>query len=284
MRSLVLSALLATPFAASAVAPAEIQAPVLVTRIDCHVVIGKDGRVADYQPRTELAAPVADRVRDMVKALRFEPVEVDGRVVEAETDMRVAVTAVALGGGGLQLALDNVSFPKANLPPAAMKPIGGGRGVHVRFPTEALYTGASADLLAVLRFGPDGRVVDAAIEQSALLRSKAPPAEAARTLSLFEKSTLQMLRKWKVDPALMPADSRVGDGYVSYVPVSYRIDAPETKPGDWTLETRTARRVPAWMTVVDRAPQPGVADLAEGEMAGVNTRFRLAVPLGAAGS
>ena len=291
MRPLLLAGLLALPFAASAVAPTEIQAPVLVTRVDCHIVIDKTGRIADYQLKSSLAAPLAERVRGMVAALRFEPVEVDGRVVNAETDMRVAITAEKLADGGLRLALDNVSFPDATKMPTAES----GKSPFVqkpgpRYPREALVVGANADLLAVLHFGPDGTVVDAAIEQSALVHARARPAEAAAVLTLFERSTLQSLRQWKVDPATMPADSRLGNGFVGYVPVQFRVSEgrkdppPETKPGDWTMETRSTRRVPAWITVIDQAPQPGVADLADGEMAGLNTRFRLATPLDAAGS
>lgn len=291
MRPILLAALLAVPFAASAVSSADIQAPVLITRIDCRIVIDTTGRVAEYRPKTTLPAPLGDRVRDMVMAVRFQPVEIDGRVVNAETDMRVAITAAETSDGGLKLALDNLSFPNAlkmpsgagGKPPLAQK-------FSVDFPEAALRTGANADLLAVLHFGPDGRVVDAAIEQSALVRTRARPADAAAVLSAFEKATLKALRRWRADPEAMPADSRVGDGFVSYIPVSFRIGAgPESmpadaKPGEWMLETRSTRRVPTWMTVVEHAPQPGVADLADGEMAGINTRFRLAAPLDAAGS
>lgn len=291
MRTLLLATLLALPFRASAVAPSDIQAPVLVTRVDCRIVIDRTGRVTDYRPRTVLDAPLAERVRGMVAALRFEPVEVDGRIVNAETDMRVAITATKLDDGGLRLALDNLSFPDAMKVPAekpGQQPI-----LHrsaPRFPREALRVGANADLLAVLRFGADGGVLDVAVEQSALVHVRARPADAAAVLTLFEKATLQALRQWRVDPAAMPADSRVGDGFISYIPVKFRLgerrnEMPaETRPGEWTLETRSARRVPGWMTVAGQAPQPGVADLAEGEMAGINTRFRLAAPLDAAGS
>jgi hypothetical protein len=291
MHRLLTALLFAVPFAASAVAPSDIQAPVLITRIDCHIVIDKAGHIADYQSKTPLAAPLAERVRDMVMAVRFEPVEVDGRIVNAETDMRVAITAERLDDGGLKLALDNVSFPQAKRVPKLLpdQPTATHK-VTPRFPSEALRLGANADLLAVVRFGPDGNVVDAAVEQAALVHARARPADAAPVLTLFERATLQALRQWKVDPAGMPADSRVANGFVAYIPVTFRLGGrngempAETKPGEWSLETRTTRRVPAWVTVAGQAPQPGVADLADGEMAGLNTRFRLAAPLDAAGS
>jgi hypothetical protein len=291
MRPLLIAALLASSSTASAgLVPADIEAPVLVTRIDCHVVIDKTGRVAEYTPRTELAPPLAEHVREMVKAVRFFPVEVDGRIVNAETDMRVAITAVKLDDGGLRLALDNLSFPKAEAAPkSAFNEAHGARKLPPMYPREALRMSANADVLAVLHFGPDGSVTDAAVQQSALVHARARPADAARVLALFEKSTLQALRQWKVDPAGMPEDSRVGDGFVSYIPVVYRVveghgEPKETKPGDWTLETRTTRRVPAWVPAAEHAPQPGVSDLADGEMGSANQRFRLAEPLAAAGS
>jgi hypothetical protein len=292
MRTFLLAALLAVAPAASAtLAPSDIEAPVLVTRIDCHVVIDKAGRIAEYTSSTSLPAPLAERVRDMVMAVRFVPVEVDGTIVNAATDMRVALTATTLDDGGIRIALDNLSFPKAEAAPkAAFNEAHGARRLPPLYPREALRVGANADVLAVLRFGPDGSVTDAAVQQSALVHTRARPADAARVLALFEKSTLQVLRQWKVDPAGMPEDSRVGDGFVSYIPVSYRLvdrgrQAPvETRPGDWTLETRTTRRVPAWVPVAEHAPQPGVSDLADGEMGSANRRFRLAEPLAAVGS
>jgi hypothetical protein len=291
MRVFLLAALLATaPVASAALAPSDIEAPVLVTRVDCHVVIDKTGRIAEYTSGTALPAPLAERVREMVMAVRFVPVEVDGKIVNAATDMRVSLTATALDDGGIRMALDNLSFPKAEAAPkAAFNEAHGGRKLPPMYPREALRVGANADVLAVLHFGPDGSVIDAAVQQSALVHTRARPADAARVLALFEKSTLQVLRQWKVDPAGMPEDSRVGDGFVSYIPVSYRLvnrdKAPvETRPGDWTLETRTTRRVPAWVPGADHAPQPGVSDLADGEMGSANRRFRLAEPLAAAGS
>lgn len=292
MRLPLLVALLTTASTASAaLAPADIEAPVLVTRVDAHIVIDKSGRIAEYTPRTELPAPLAEHVRDMVMAVQFFPVEVDGRVVNAETDMRVAIAANRLDDGSMRLVLDNVSFPKTQaVPKAAFNETRGAHKVPPMYPRDALRLGANADVLAVLHFGADGSVTDAAVQQSALVHARARPGDAAHVLALFEKSTLQSLRQWKVDPAGMPEDSRSGDGFVAYIPVTYRVsngrneEPKETKPGDWTLETRTVRRVPAWVPVAEHAPQPGVSDFADGEMGSANRLYRLAAPLAAAGS
>jgi hypothetical protein len=292
LHPILLAALLAaSPIASAGLTPADIQAPVLVTRVDCRIVIDRTGRIVDYRPRSALPAPLAERVRDMVMAVRFVPVEVDGKIVNAETDMRVSVTAEPLDDGGLRLALDNVTFPgeKTAGGPNAFDAARGGHKASPVYPREALMIGADADVLAVLRFGPDGRVVDAAVQQSALVHARARPADAARVLALFERATLAGLRQWRVDPAAMPQDSRSGDGFVGFIPVNYRTTnartpPPEPRPGDWTLETRTAKRVPAWVPTADQAPQPGVADLADGEIGASNRRFRLAAPLVAAGT
>jgi len=286
MRALRLARMSMTPSAASALVATDIQAPVLVTRVDCHIVIDTDGRIARHESNAPLPAPRADRVRDLVLAKRFVPVEVDGRIVNAGTDMRVAITATKLDDGGMRLALENVSFPD----PAAPTSTATAAAVHKVppvFPRDALQARADADVLAVVRIGTDGRVRDVAIQQSALVHARARPADAAGVLGLFEKATEQALRQWRWEPSRMPASSRVGDGFVGYVPATFRIDRPHeamptpAAPGEWTLETRTARRVPEWLRVNAQAPQPDAADLADGELAGVNMRFRLAGPLGA---
>ena len=286
MRPLLLAALLAAvPASAVALVPSDIEAPILVNRVDCHIVIDTTGRIVEYTPRTELRAEVAERVRELVLSLRFEPVEVDGRIVNAATDMRVSVAATKLDDGRMRLAVDNLTFPNAQpTAHAAFEASRGGHRVTPMYPREALYWGANADVLAVLHFGADGRVIDAAVQQSALVHGRARPADTARVLAVFERATLQALRQWKVDPASMPAESRVGDGFIGYIPVNFRLagrhdDAPAIVPGAWTLETRTTKRVPAWVPVAEHAPQPGVSDLADGEMGSANRRFRLAEPL-----
>lgn len=289
MRSLLLTGLLAAlPAVAAppALTASQIEAaPVYVTRVDGRIVIDTAGRVVRYEPRTALPPPFAERVDTLVRGLRFEPVEVDGRIVNAETDMRVALVAKQLDDGGLQLAIDNVTFPLADAEQRAL-PSGGRlvrRGVPA-YPREALRLGANADLLVAMHFDADGKLKDAAVQQSALVRARGPAREVASVLNLFERAVVQGVKQWAVDPASMPADSRVPDGYVAYVHFSYTVsDSPrppaDPRPGEWTLQTRTVKRVPAWVPALAGAPQPGVADLADGEMGWANRRFRLARPV-----
>ncbi|WP_166636923.1 energy transducer TonB [Cognatilysobacter terrigena] len=263
--------------------------PILVTRIDCRIVIDKQGRVAEYTPKTELPALLAERVGEMVKSVRFEPVEVDGKIVNAETTMRVAVSAKKLDDGSMRLAIDNLTFPpekKESAAPAGQPTVI--KRAPIRYPKEALRYELDADVLVALLIGPDGRVRDAAVQQSALVHRTGNPREVAKALQIFEKAALQVLRQWETTPfALsdMPAHERVADGYIAYVPVQFRIDRPMKGGidgvGQWTLETRTVKRVPAWAPVDAKAPQPSASDLAQGEEGGVNTRYRLAVPLAA---
>lgn len=294
----VLAALLAlAPLSArAALAASDIEDPLLVTRVDCTIVIDREGKVAEYTPHTELPAPIAERVRDMVRAVRFMPVEEQGRIVNAQVDMRVVVTATKLDDGGMRLAIENLVFPDEQKDPDK---VGGAaktsaqarvdRKTPLQYPRGALMAGGQADQLAVLRFGPDGKVADIAIEQSALVHGRASKRDAARLLDQFEAATLAGLRGWTVDPATIPAAELVDGGFIAYVPVKWRLgvngDPPaEEKPGAWSLETRTRRRVPAWRPVVDGAPQPGVADLGTGEIGTLNHRYRLAKPLDASGS
>lgn len=262
--------------------------PILVTRIDCRIVIDKQGHVAVYTPKTELPAVIAERVAQMVKSVRFEPVEVDGRIVNAETTMRVAVSAKKLDDGSMQLAIDNLTFPpeKTGAVPAGQPAVV--KRAPVRYPEEALRYQLDADVLVALLIGPDGQVREAAVQQSALVHRAGNPREVAKALQMFEKASLQAIRQWRTTPFVasdMPEHARAGDGYIAYVPVQFRMGNPSKGETDgvgrWTLETRTVKRVPTWVPVDAKAPQPGASDLAQGEESGVNTRYRLAVPLAA---
>lgn len=287
-RALILSLLLAVPLSAAAVAPEQVQTPVLVTRIEGRVLIDRTGRVAEYTPRTKLEPVLASTLVALVKTVRFEPVEVDGRIVNAEAEMRVSFAAQPTPDGGMKFALDNLVFPdeatSATVPRGTLPHGPVVKRVGPVYPRDALPMQANVDVLAVLRIAPDGSVRDVAIQQSALLHAKSPPRVAARLLGSFERSSVAALRQWRVDPSAMPVDApRAGADWVALVPVYFRIDGVPTTlaPGQWTLETRTAKRVPEWVPTQDGAPQPGASDLADGELGAPNTRYRLATPLAA---
>ncbi|WP_462115210.1 energy transducer TonB [Lysobacter xanthus] len=284
----VLPVLLAVAPAALAgpVTTADLEAPVFVTRVDGRVLIDKTGHVADYSVRTKIAEPLAAKIVELVKGVRFEPVEVDGRIVNAEAEMRVSVAASKMEGGAMRLAIDNLVFPDEKAAIAAARPAAKVvvKKVAPMYPRDALQYGVNANVLAVVRVAPDGSVRDVAVQQSALIHARAPAAVAARVLGQFEQASINALRKWRVDPAAMPSDTPRADAdWVALVPVQFRLDGvPAALPaGEWTLETRTAKRVPAWVPTEARAPQPGASDLVGNDMGAPNTRYRLAAPLAA---
>jgi hypothetical protein len=268
--------------------PADIETPTLVTRVDCTIVIDKTGRIADYRAHTELPEALGGRVRDMVRAVRFEPVVEDAHVVNAQTEMRVTITATRLDDGGLRLALDNLSFPNAN----ALTGEGRPNVVHKAtplYPREALRAQAQVELVAAVRFDSDGNAADVVVEQSALMHAKARPKDAAAMLDLFEKSAVETLGQWTIDPSTMSQAMRDAGGYVAHIPARWWVSTDgqnmkDAKPGEWTMETRTRHRTPAWLQVSDNTPQPGAADLADGQAGEINRRYRLAEPLAAAGT
>ena len=297
-RSLLLAGLLSAlpPVVSAAVEPSDIEPPVLITHVDGTLVIDTDGRVMEYRPATLLPEPIGERVRDMVQAVRFVPVEQDGHVVRAETKVRVSIAATKLDDGGLRLALDNLAFPDGEAQKQATTQRSATREVPPTYPREALKWGAEADMLAAVHFDRNGDVTDVVMEQGAILHARVRPRDAATMLGLFETAALTSLRQWKVDPAQMTDDMRVDDGgFAAHIAVRWRLAPAEhrgpgpgatedAKPGEWTMQTRSARRVPAWMSAAGDAPQPGVADLADGEVGAVNRRFRLASPLAPRGS
>lgn len=252
----------------SAATPAlTIEPRVLTTRLEGELSIDPTGAVESYHVLTDVAPGLAGKVEAMVRQLRFEPVELDGRPARAHTRMRVTLAGTPLDDDGLNVRLDNIGFPDSKkgrpddeyIPGLRMKV---DRRSMPDYPVIAARAGVDADVLVIVKVGRDGRIADAAIRQSALIAAGGEPEAVAKLLSEFEYQSLRAVRRWHVavdvDPGFQPTDAQM----TALVPIVYRMQE-RTPPrlGDWVWETRSQKREAPWIAPDPARPTVGVADV-----------------------
>lgn len=266
-----LAALLATPLRAaplpytpSVAEELVIQAPVLATRVDGWIEVGTDGRVAGYEPITELGEPLRSRLRTMVDGFRFEPVLQDGRPVVARARMRLSLVAQELPDRSLRVGIENVTFPD---PDGAERPADApllkvARRAPIHYPEGIAGAGFDVRVVVAVQANPDGSLRDVSVRQSALVHGKGREAEVQKLLARFETAALRGIARWTLsidNPTGRPlqADELVGAVVVHFTVENRR----EPRPGVWAWETRTARRDAPWMDQQVAARLPGVGDV-----------------------
>lgn len=272
--------------AASADLP-EVEPPVLITFVDGRVDIDREGRITAFVPGSEVPKVLEGRLDPLVKAIRFEPVAVDGRIVDATAKMRVTFAAREIEGGGMQLPVDNVSFPEdaagaVDAPPMPVT-VSITHRTPPRYPAEGLREGVSARVLAAVQFAPDGTVARIAPRQTSLLGVRADGALAAKMIAAFERATIAAIRRWQATVDVAPGATRTAEHMTGLIVIEYSIEDDARRlerAGRWVVETRSMRRPTPWVEEDPRAPLAGVSDLdATAGLSPRQSRYRLATNL-----
>ena len=155
-----------------------------------------DGSVERYaiDHSDKLSNAVIQLIGAQVSQWRFEPTLVDGQPVAARTNMSLRIVARPLDEQDFDVRIQSASFSG-----------GGGKddrmGVEKRSSLRPMIeamasTGMdTADLYVALKIGPDGKVLDAAVEQVNLgtLGGEVWMAKARRVLG---NSALEVVRRW----------------------------------------------------------------------------------------
>lgn len=260
--------------------------PVYSTRVDSTIEIGPDGRVQRYEPATALKEPLADRVRALAEALRFEPVLVDGRPVIARTRMRLHLVAEPIGDGQLQVGIDHVGFPdedgETRVPagtPENPYIHGIAQRMPLSYPPGALRMGLSGRVMVALRLAPDGSVVDAVPRQSALYLAKGANRDLARGLAILERAATQAVRRWRFDVRVPEGAHPKPEDLTGAINVEYLLDNLKPRPGLWLYEARSRTRPLPWLDPMLAERLPDMADVGQGGHFGTAApRIRLREP------
>lgn len=283
MRALVLTLLLASA-TAGAVAGERltIEPGVFTRRADGELTIDTAGRVVAFKPDVAWPASLATRMDGLVNALRFEPVEVDGRPVNARMRMRVTFAAEEQANGNMAVRIDNVTFPDEDSCTCAQPKGISLKVVHraaPQYPEVGAMSGVDANVLLVVRVGRDGRIADVAVRQSALVGAKGPAHRVARVLERFEDEAVSAIRKWRVAVDIAPGVSPTDEDMSALIPVTFRMrDSGNDAPGRWVLEMRTTKRETPWLQPAPGMPVAGVSDIAGDGVVPVASRMRLVPP------
>ena len=287
MRNLMLAfALLVAiaPAHAARLADVVIEEPVLATRVDGKLDIETSGAVVGFTPTTVIKDSLAESLRAMVMRWRFEPVVVDGRVVNAIAPVRLSLAAVPREDGAFEMKIEHLTFPDEA---DGREHDGGGsesrilsakvaRRVAPQYPTASLRAGVSGRVLVAVRMDEDGQVLDAVARETALYNVKGSDRRLAPYVADLEAASVRAMRRWKFDLTLAPrapGDAEPLTGFIAFVYTIGNAGTPEQ--GSWTWEARTLGRPIPWLAPALADRIPGVEDVGENGSFGLpKSRYR----------
>ena len=263
----------------------QVEASMLVTG---SILIERDGSVSglEVDQREKLPEVVASLVENSGPAWTFEPVLVDGEPRKVKARMSLFIVAKKLEDGAFRVGIQSGYFGKdAMSAEERMQEPDAIKRVEMKppsYPMSALEKGARGTAYVVLKIGPDGKVMDAAVEQ-VNLRTIGDVNEMKRMRSAFSRSAITAAMKWVFS---VPATDLMREqGFVSVrVPVDYEF-AGNTLPtyGQWNSYIPGPREQIPWVQ-----ENTGAGDSPEAMLAGglyeMGKGLRLLTPLGGDGS
>ena len=241
----------------------EVAAPesVMTMRVDGEVVFDTQGKVIEYKVITpDLEAGVHRFASEQLGAMRFEPVSIDGKLVNARTFARMTLLARPLENGNFEVGMESVHFFKGKFDASGapkMDPseddnrIGewtvASRGRNPGYPIGLMKAGISGAVAVRLLLREDGTVEDAFITQSALFNVRGRDATLDKARALFERESIKALKQWRFKPPAGKPDPgnlewRSGDIAVFFTMIDYN----QNTSGQWRREARGPKRVASW--------------------------------------
>ena len=265
-RTLVMAVLVAFAGGPAIAAPAKSARYELVA--DGEVRIDAEGRVSDYGLSSELTPEIAALVDRSVRRWRFEPILQDGRPVIAKTALRIRLLAKRSTDDS-----DNYTVSIASVEFGA--PRRSSAGKPPSYPRLAASARLGAKVLLLLRIDDTGKVVEALPYQTSLGARTRSERDAEAWRELFERAGIAAAKTWKYDLTESVAGRRTGT--YTLLPIEFRIPsaAGGAAKGEWVgYVPGPVHELPEDLRheieANDRATR-----LADGEIAALNSRFRL---------
>ena len=153
--------------------------------------VATDGRVTDYQLRSELPPAISTLLDRAVRAWRFEPVLVDGVAVNAKTAMHLGLTAEPQSDDKYVLRVANVRFGEPQLRKSSVRP--------PHYPESAVHAHVGARVLLSLHLDEKGKVVEVAPYQTSLDVRMSSENQAEHWRKEFEQASVRAARNWQYD-------------------------------------------------------------------------------------
>lgn len=245
-------------------ATAEKPVPTFELQVDGAISIGPDGRVLDYEPKSDLSPAIAKIVGDQVRSWTFEPVLVDGRPVIAETRLALELEAMQSGDDGYALRIARVWFGQ----PAKRH-----RMDPPRYPRSAVRARLGAKVVLVLKLDAQGNVIDVFPEQTSLTSAGKESVEE-KWREIFEKASIAAAREWKFEITETvngkPIESSVR------IPVVFTLrDDSRRSDTRWQVFIPGPVHPLPWVDSESLATGPGRDALEDGELQPLSSRFKL---------
>lgn len=249
------------------------------TLVTGSIDIGTDGAVQGYRidQKEKFADGVLAFVDAAVRSMRFEPVVVDGKVVNARARMGLRLVAREADNGEYRLRLGSASFGDEKL--VEGESVTSRKMTPPSYPPAAYRSNVTGTVYLVVKVDSQGAVQDVAVEQTNLtVLGTERQMEVGR--GLLERASMEAARKWAFK--VPTRGEEAGKSYWSVrVPVDFLMEDdpdPHASYGSWRAYVPGPRHPVSWLSDEENRQSPeamlaGTANL-------VGSGPKLLTPLG----
>lgn len=252
---------------------------VMTMRIDGELVFDTEGKVIEHRITTPNIQPALARFADDELArMRFEPVLIDGKPVNARTFARMTLAARTLDDGKYEVGIDNVLFFKGKFDASGAprldteddrsdRLLGAGwtiakRPRDISYPIGLMHANIGGAVTVRVLLREDGTVENAFATQSALFNVRGKDKVLDRGRELLEQATLSAIRTWRFNPPAKRGAPDDPEWRSGNIPVFFYMDStPSQRAGRWRSEQRGPRRMAAWEAARQQKRLVGVSDM-----------------------
>jgi hypothetical protein len=223
----------ATGGPALAAAP-NVEASMVVTGT---ITVNPDGSVRDYTLYRESDLPpgVLQLVKQSVPHWTFQPVEVDGKPVEARTGMTLRIKADMTADHSVALAVSGANFGclgKAagisdQVCPPGSTVVRSPHNEPPSYPIGALLAGVSGEVYVAVEIGRDGKVVRAAAVRVNMYSFDSNKGGQAANRKVLADAAVNAIKDWKYAIPTVGAEA-VQDHWIVTQPVNFILAGDRT--------------------------------------------------------
>lgn len=223
--------------------------PLFFATVAGSLVVEPDGSVSEV--KLELPGDAGRIYREALAKQRFQPVEIDGRIVRAHAFFKLRARATPIDGSSeARLFIDDITFvdppgqgqPQEPRQTTSLKP--------PRYPSAAARRGVGASVMVRIQLNAEGRVVRAGIQDFSLSAVNPPTRDRAqRDANLFVRNTLEAVRDWTFDMDTIPTTG--AEEPTVLVPVTFH--SPTIPWDGWVPSIPLEVRLLPWMRDSDSA-------------------------------
>jgi len=209
------------------------------------LVVEPDGSVGEVD--LQMPGDVEQDYRAWLMKQRFEPVEIDGRIVRAKAFFQLDAVATTIPGTRrVELGVAELTFvdPPKNADGDAASEFFVSMKAP-RYPERQAIRNLGAEIVLMLQLDAEGRVIRAGVASATLAAREArSTSQASRDIEAFASQTLRAAKQW-----ILRSDAG-GDSRTVLLPV--RFTPPGIDPDGWVPAIPMQVQPLSWMSENDR--------------------------------